>query len=408
MPKIFVLFAYVMLVAFSAKAADDMSLIDLFGEEPKKEETISAPAEVKHRTEPEKKQKEEKVRVDDEGMFSFLNFSFLKNKKKVEEFARKPDEPQENFLDRMTRMAEEGDVDACLTLGYMYLYGEKGVARNEEKAFRYYSMAASQKDMIAINNLGSLYYSGIGTEKDVNKAVEMFNKAAKLGNKEAAINLAFIYLTSPSKNISAQRIIELLQQAAEGNNITAQYMMGYSYYRGFVVPKDFKKSFELIKQAAVSYDEAQYELALRYINAEGTPRNYNNAVKYLNQSAHQGNVQAMMELGNILAAGTSYQKNEYQAYIWFNIASVYGIEGAAEKRDILERILKIEEVLQAQSAAETFKEKPSEMTQYIRQTFGRNLGSYIDKKMGYHAPKKQSQDASKKQEREPSQPLKLL
>lgn len=40
--------------------------------------------------------------MDDEGMFSFLNFSFLKNKKKVEEFARKPDEPQENFLDRMT------------------------------------------------------------------------------------------------------------------------------------------------------------------------------------------------------------------------------------------------------------------------------------------------------------------
>ena len=207
--------------------------------------------------------------------------------------------------------------------------------------------------MIAVNNLGSLYYSGIGTEKNVNKAVEMFDKAAKLGNKEAAINLAFIYLTSPSSGVSNNRIVELLQQAAEGGNITAQYMMGYSYYRGFVVAKDFKKAFDLIKQAAVSYDEAQYELAQRYINAEGTPRNYGNAVKYLTQAAHQGNVQAMMDLGNILAAGTSYQKNEYQAYIWFNIASVYGIEGAAEKRDALEKILKIEEVLQAQAAAET-------------------------------------------------------
>lgn len=185
-------------------------------------------------------------------------------------------------------------------------------------------------------------------------------------------------------------------------------MMGYSYYRGFVVAKDFKKAFDLIKQAAVSYDEAQYELAQRYINAEGTPRNYGNAVKYLTQAAHQGNVQAMMDLGNILAAGTSYQKNEYQAYIWFNIASVYGIEGAAEKRDALEKILKIEEVLQAQAAAETFKEKPSEMTQYIRQTFGRGLGGYIDKKMGYRAPKKQPPATVKKQERDPSQPLKLL
>ncbi len=409
MPKMFALFACAMLVSFAARAADDdMSLIDLFGEEPKKEEKVSVSDKPERRVEPENKKEEEKVKVDDEGMFSFLNFSFLKNKKKVEEFARKPDEPQENFLDRMTRLAEEGDVDACLTLGYMYLYGENGVTRDEEKAFRYYSMAASQEDMIAVNNLGSLYYSGIGTEKNVNKAVEMFDKAAKLGNKEAAINLAFIYLTSPSSGVSSNRIVELLQQAAEGGNITAQYMMGYSYYRGFVVAKDFKKAFDLIKQAAVSYDEAQYELAQRYINAEGTPRNYGNAVKYLTQAAHQGNVQAMMDLGNILAAGTSYQKNEYQAYIWFNIASVYGIEGAAEKRDALEKILKIEEVLQAQAAAETFKEKPSEMTQYIRQTFGRGLGGYIDKKMGYRAPKKQPPATVKKQERDPSQPLKLL
>ena len=235
----------------------------------------------------------------------------------------------------------------------------------------------------------------------------MFDKAAKLGNGEAAINLAFIYLTSSNINSSKNRIVELLQQAADGGNITAQYMIGYSYYRGFVVPKNFKKAFDLMKMAAVSYDEAQYELAQRYINAEGTPRNYGNAVKYLSEAAHQGNVKAMMDLGNILAAGTSYQKNEYQAYIWFNIASVYGIEGAAEKRDILEKILKIEEVLQAQAAAETFKEKPTEMTQYIRQTFGRELGSYIDDKMGYRAPKK-APPAPLKKEPDPSQPLKLL
>ena len=306
----------------------------------------------------------------------------------------------------MTRLGEEGDVDACLTLGYMYLYGQNGVKQDQEKAFRYYSMAAAQEDKIAVNNLGSLYYSGIGTPKDVVKAMQLFDKAAKLGNSEAAINLAFICLTSNRKTISDERIVELLQQAAEGGNITAQYMTGYAYYRGFVLEKNFKKAFDLMKMAAVSYDEAQYELAQRYINAEGTPRNYGNAVKYLSQAAKQGNVEAMMDLGNILAAGTSYQKNEYEAYIWFNIASVYGIEGAAEKRDILEKILKIEEVLQAQSAAESFKEKPSEMTQYIRQTFGKNLGKYIDDRMGYKKPKRKIPTTPQKQES--NEPLKLL
>ena len=233
----------------------------------------------------------------------------------------------------------------------------------------------------------------------------MFDKAAKLGNGEAAINLAFIYLTS-SANVPNSRIFELLQQAADTGNITAQYMVGYSYYQGFAVQKNYKKAFDLIKQAAVSFDEAQYELAQRYINAEGTPRNYGNAVKYLTEAAHQGHIQAMMDLGDILAMGTSYQKNEYQAYIWFNIASVYGIEGAAEKRDDLEKILKIEEVLQAQAAAETFKEKPSEMTQYIRQTFGTNLSGYIDKKVGYVKPKKSQPKVEKKDTSQ--EPLKLL
>ncbi len=408
MSKIFMLLMFCLLLASPVCAADDMSLIDLFGEEPKKADPAPQPKEIRRAETPAAKAAEaEKVKVDDEGVFSFLNFSFLKSKEKAAEFTRQPEEPQENFLDRMTRLAEEGDVDACLTLGYMYLYGENGVARDPERAFKYYSMAAAQEDKIAVNNLGSLYYSGIGTEKSVAKAVQMFDKAAKLGNGEAAINLAFIYLTSSNVNSSKNRIVELLQQAADGGNITAQYMIGYSYYRGFVVPKNFKKAFDLMKMAAVSYDEAQYELAQRYINAEGTPRNYGNAVKYLSEAAHQGNVKAMMDLGNILAAGTSYQKNEYQAYIWFNIASVYGIEGAAEKRDILEKILKIEEVLQAQAAAETFKEKPTEMTQYIRQTFGRELGSYIDDKMGYRAPKK-APPAPLKKEPDPSQPLKLL
>ncbi len=76
--------------------------------------------------------------------FLFSIFSFLKSKEKAAEFTRQPEEPQENFLDRMTRLAEEGDVDACLTLGYMYLYGENGVARDPERAFKYYSMAAAQ------------------------------------------------------------------------------------------------------------------------------------------------------------------------------------------------------------------------------------------------------------------------
>ena len=90
-----------------------------------------------------------------------MNFSFGK-KKEAPKVKARPNEGKESFVERVTRQAEEGDVNSQLTLGYMYLYGENGVSKDYEKAFRYYSMAAAQNDSIAVNNVGSLYYSGIG------------------------------------------------------------------------------------------------------------------------------------------------------------------------------------------------------------------------------------------------------
>ena len=65
----------------------------------------------------------------------------------------------------------------------------------------------------------------------------------------------------------------------------------------------------------------------------------------------------------------------------YNVASVLGAPDAAQKRDDLEQKLKLEELLPAQTAAEKFQPKPSELTSYIRQTFGNNIRRYIDENM---------------------------
>lgn len=366
---------------------NEPSLIDLFGEEEKKEQVEKereAPDLFSKAEETKKAESEEvKEEVDEKGMFSFLNFSFLRDKEKAKEFTRKDDEPKESYEERMTRLAEEGDVDACLTLGYMYLYGEGGMQSDSEKAFKYYSMAADKGDKIAMNNLGSLYYSGIGTKKDVRQAIKLFDDAAKLGNNEAAVNLAFIYLTSGATDNPTVKstVVKLFNQAANGDNITAQYMMGMIYYNGFGIAKNDDKAFQMLRKAASQYDEAQYQLALRYMNAEGTPRNYGNAVANLIKAAKQGHIPSMLWLGDILAAGTSFPKNEYEAYVWYNIASVYDAKNASEKRDMLEGKLKIEEVLQAQATAEKFKTQPTAITDYVHRTFGVNLAEYVTPKV---------------------------
>ncbi len=331
------------------------------------------------RGEPEEETKVEEE--DDKGIFSFMNFSFSKKKESKKVYAR-PDEKKESFVQRITRQAEEGDVNAQLTLGYMYLYGEEGVEIDYNKAFRYYSMAAAQNDSVAVNNLGSLYYSGIGTEKDYLKAATLFDRAAKLGNVEASVNLAFIYLSGSSVGKNSRAAMELFKKAAEKGNPTAEFMLGYAYYRGFVYPQDYGKAVRLIRSAAeAGYSDAQYMLAEMYLKGYGITQNYGNAVKFLRLAVEQGHVGAMTELGDILALGTAYPKDVYRAHILFNLAAVRGAPKAAEKRDALAKTMKIEELLQAQAEAEKYTEKTSELTSYINQTFGQNIRGYIDENL---------------------------
>lgn len=337
----------------------------------------------------EVKQDDKKV-ADDRGIFSFLNFSFIKKpallENKTDTTTEQPEanaqSTPETPLQKIHRLAEEGNLESQLALGYMYLYGENGVTSDYAKAFKYYEMAAAQNDKIALNNLGSLYFNGIGTEVNYVKAAELFAQAAKLGSDDAAVNLAFIYLSGNNRSQNQQEAVELFRQAANAGNNTARFMLGYAYYKGFQVQQDYYKAVELMKISSdAQFDEAQYVLALMYINGQGIAKNYGNAVKYLSAAATQGNVPALMKLADILTEGTMYPRNLVRAHIMYNVASVLGAPDAAQKRDDLEQKLKLEELLPAQTAAEKFQPKPSELTSYIRQTFGNNIRRYIDENM---------------------------
>ena len=77
-----------------------------------------------------------------------------------------------------------------------------------------------------------------------------------------------------------------------------------------------------------------------------------------------------------------YTRDIKKAHIQYNIAAVMGIEDAAKKRDILEKSIKIEDLLIIQSEAENYTASPSEKTSFIRKTYGNSLKAYIDKNVG--------------------------
>lgn len=325
---------------------------------------------------------EEKTTEDTGSIFGLIIkpiSNWFKSEEKVTEVA---EGEKESPLDKSIRMANEGSLEDQMNLGYMYLYGVNGVDVNLENAFKYYNMAAAQDDPIALNNLGSLYFSGIGVKQDREMAVRLFSKASELGNDNASLNLAFINLKGGAKNSARnKKAFDLFKKAQESGNKIAEFMLGYAYYKGFVVNPDYRQAFKLIRSAAngkSQIDEAQLVLGNMYVGGIGTVQNYNGAVNSYRAAVNQGNMEAILILADIYADGKITPQNMVLAHALYNVAAAQNVPDAAQKRDKLNESMQLEALTNAQAAAQNFKSAPSELTNYIRQTYGYNIRNYID------------------------------
>lgn len=84
-------------------------------------------------------------------------------------------------------------TNAMTEKGTQYLLG-RGVPKDNEKAFYYYSQAAEQGDPLAQNELGYLYAAGKGTPKNYEKSFYYYQQAAKHGLASAQYSLGMMYL----------------------------------------------------------------------------------------------------------------------------------------------------------------------------------------------------------------------
>ena len=93
---------------------------------------------------------------------------------------------------RYQRAAEQGSVDAQMTLGDLYAAGE-GVAKDDAEAARWMRLAADQGHANAQYKLGAAYETGHGVAQDAAEAVRWFRPVAELGSASAQYALGDMY-----------------------------------------------------------------------------------------------------------------------------------------------------------------------------------------------------------------------
>ena len=73
-----------------------------------------------------------------------------------------------------------------------------------------------------MNQIGYLYYSGLGVSQDYSKAMEWFQKAADAGNATAMFNIAMMYENGDGVPADQAAAREWYQKAADAGNEDAK------------------------------------------------------------------------------------------------------------------------------------------------------------------------------------------
>jgi hypothetical protein len=96
-------------------------------------------------------------------------------------------------LEYLRAIAQSGDAKAQSTVGSIYHRGGRGVQRDDEKALKWFRLAAAQGVAEAEFNLGVMYAQGQGVPQDNSEAKKWYHLAADQGNAAAEYNLGLWY-----------------------------------------------------------------------------------------------------------------------------------------------------------------------------------------------------------------------
>ena len=252
------------------------------------------------------------------------------------------------------KSAEQGNLEAQESVATMYLIGD-GIAKDTVKASKYYSKAAEQGSAEAQVTLADMFYDGIGVEQDYKKAFELYENAVEQENASAEYKLGYIYYygrlpsdnnNSPFKQMTdSVKGLALMESASQKNYPTALKTLAGIYMQD----KNYSKALVFYKQVAAFDTDAKMEIAKMYKNGTGVAKDKELALKWYEDAAKDGNVEAIKEvaytylskhrfaeakdlfeelfekgyvpaayeIGNMYLYGEGVQENIRSAYSWY-------------------------------------------------------------------------------------------
>lgn len=268
------------------------------------------------------------------------------------EFLFGTDEVQQDFSEALIRLiaeAQKGNILAVYDLGRIFSSG-LGVDKNLEVAHEYYVKALagfndveSQKPWKYTEyRIGKMFASGLGTEQDYQKAAEWFELSAEKKYKYAQYSLGVLYHRGQGVEQDLGKAFELYLKSAKQGFPYADFEVAKMYRDGIGTDKDeskseqhFKKAFqgfELLEKSSHD-DKIQYRLGWMLQNGIGTDQDIPRAKEYYAKSEKLGNIFSGFALAKLILKEEHPKPEELQRAIEF-LRSVADSDDASEFKSI--------------------------------------------------------------------------
>jgi serine/threonine protein kinase/TPR repeat protein len=216
------------------------------------------------------------------------------------------------LADVLDSASQRGSTSAQMLLGKAFL------ADQPQKAFKYFYLAATDgRNSEAMYQLGDLYASGRGVDRDEAQAVEWFQKSAELFWPPAIYALGEFYYFGKGVPKNYPQAFRYLKLAADSYDYAyAQNLLGDIYRKGLIGKPNYGEAFRLWTRASrQKLFDAQAKLGVMYFNGEvidGKPvtekpdpgrADRKTAFQLWKDGAAQGNPSSMYYYGACLAGG---------------------------------------------------------------------------------------------------------
>eukprot|EP00930_Biecheleria_cincta_P097134 TRINITY_DN88856_c0_g1_i1.p2 TRINITY_DN88856_c0_g1~~TRINITY_DN88856_c0_g1_i1.p2 ORF type:complete len:367 (+),score=83.33 TRINITY_DN88856_c0_g1_i1:1564-2664(+) len=226
---------------------------------------------------------------------------------------------------KLEQAALAGDRQAMFQLGVMF-YTANGVDKDEVVSYQWIRRAAELGKPEAQNCVGTFLRNAIGCALNKEEAAAWFQKAADAMDPEAQYNLAEMLFDGEITQ-DEERAVPLFEASAQQGIALAQYRLGIALRLGQGAERDMRRGTDWVRLAAEQGClEALREYGRWQYNGDGVPRDIAGAAKSFQRAAEQGDAWSQYNLGLMLNFGDEgVPQDETKAQYWFRQAAAQGL-----------------------------------------------------------------------------------